>query len=209
MAAMPPARPNHSSPPLNGLVLAGGRGTRLGADKGALDYHGQPQVRWALGLLKPICPKAFVSVRAAQARDPAYRDLPLILDDGPEAAGPAAGLKAALQRCPGAAWLVVAADMPLLDAALLGRLIAARDPTGLATAFRHADGTPEPLCAIFEPPVAAALDAKGASDRVSLRRILAAGPAKLLTLDDDEPLTSVNTPEDDTRVRRRLAAADP
>lgn len=203
MAAMTPAP--QSNPPLHGLVLAGGRGTRLGAEKGALDYHGQPQVRWALELVTPLCARAFVSVRAAQAQGPVYRDLPLILDDGAEAAGPAAGLAAALRRFPDVAWLVLAADMPLLDRALLARLVAARDTTALATAFRHVDGTPEPLCAIFEPAVLPAIEAMGGSHRVSLRGVLATGPAKLLALDDDAPLTSVNTPEDDARVRRRLA----
>jgi molybdopterin-guanine dinucleotide biosynthesis protein A len=65
---------------------------------------------------------------------------------------------------------------------------------------------PEPLCAIWEPAAAARLGAQGAGQGISLRRLLEEGPARLLDLDDDEALTSVNTMADDLRVRARLGA---
>jgi len=165
-----------------------GGGTRLGRDKGELDCHGLPQARWAHELLAGACERRFVSVRPDQIQAEPYRDLPLIADEG-EGGGPAAGLSAALNRFPGAAWLLVAADMPLLTAGVLGVLVEQRDPAGLATAFRRADGTPEPLCAIWEPAVrAVATPARG-------------GPAKLLAIDDEGALASVNTPADDEWIR--------
>ncbi len=189
---------------LCGLVLAGGHWVRLGRDKGELEYHGVPQVRWALRLLEGFCAGAFVSLRSDQAGTPAYADLPLIVDS--VCAGPATGLAAAMQRMPGAAWLVIAADMPLLDTAVLAKLVTGRDRSALATAYRRHDGTAEPLCAIWEPTAAAALlPAAGGGRGVSLRRLLEAGPARLLEPDDESVLTSVNTAADDTWVRQRLA----
>ncbi len=185
---------------LHGLVLAGGLGSRLKRDKGELDYHGQPQVQWALDLLARDCESRFVSIRVEQTETDVYRGLPAIVDRG-DSAGPASGLLAALRRFPGAAWLLIAADMPMLDSGLLARLVAERDTAGFATAYRHSDGTPEPLCAIWEPTVLGLLEA-GAT---SLRRLLEAGPAKLLAIDDDDVLSSVNTPADDARIRRCLA----
>jgi molybdopterin-guanine dinucleotide biosynthesis protein A len=191
-----------SAPALHGLVLAGGRGTRLGRDKGELDYHGVSQARWAFELLRAFCAETFVSIRPEQAGRPAYRDLPLLTDRG-VSAGPASGLAAALRRSPGAAWLVVAADMPLLRRELLANLVADRDSGVLATAYRHRDGTPEPLCAIWEPAAGPLVAEPG----VSLRRLLETGPAKLLELADDAVLASVNTPEDDAAIRRALSDA--
>ena len=187
--------------PLNGLVLCGGRGTRLGRDKGSLDYHGRPQAQWLFELLRGFCAEVFVSVRADQAGAGVYRDLPAI-EDPPGAAGPAAGLLAAWQRAPAAAWLVVAADLPLVDARTLRALVNARDPLANATAFRHPDGTPEPLCAIWEPRARPAVEA---APRASLRRVLEAGRVAFAVAPEAERLLSVNTPEDEARVRGFLA----
>ena len=71
-------------------------------------------------------------------------------DDG-ATEGAAAGLLAAWRLAPGSAWLTLAADMPLVDDVTLGALVAGRGPGAIATAFRHADGTPEALCTIWEP----------------------------------------------------------
>jgi hypothetical protein len=72
-----------------------------------------------------------------------------------------------------AAWLALATDMPRVDAALL-ELVAARDPGRLATAFRHADGTIEPLCTIYEPAARAVLEARVGAGERSLSAMLAA-----------------------------------
>jgi molybdopterin-guanine dinucleotide biosynthesis protein A len=191
--------------PLFGLVLAGGRGTRLRRDKGALDYHGIPQVRWALQLLDGLCQRSFVSIRAEQAETELYRDLPFIVDRG-DSAGPASGLRAALQQFPRSAWLVIAVDMPAVHRGLLAELVGERQADMLATAYRHQDGTPEPLCTIWEPAALAVIDAVGASGAVSLRRLLENGPAKLIATADEDALANVNTPADDARIRQRPPA---
>jgi molybdopterin-guanine dinucleotide biosynthesis protein A len=192
-------------PVLYGLVLAGGRGRRIGRDKGSTEYHGQPQVTWALGLLGSLCKRAYVSVRPDQSEQGVYSGLPQIVDSG-GSDGPAAGLRAAVQRVPGVAWLVIAADMPLLDSATLTRLVAERDSSVLATAYRHRDGTPEPLCAIWEPMVAERLAGGGSEPRgTSLRRLLVEGPAKLLASADEGAFRSANTPADDAAIRRAIA----
>lgn len=197
--------PLDGASPLYGLVLAGGRGIRLGRDKGELDYHGLPQAAWGLRLLERFCSGAFVSVRPEQIDASAYRGLPTIVDRG-ASAGPASGVAAALQQFPRAAWFVIAADMPLLTDSVLATLAAHRDRSSLATAYRRRGGLPEPLCAIWEPAAAARLGARGAEQGISLRRLLEEGPARLLDLDDDEVLTSVNTAADDLRVRACLGA---
>ena len=194
--------PRSFTAPLYGLVLAGGRGTRLRRDKGSLDYHGMPQVRWAFGLLERHCERVWVSLRTQVDAPDAYRGLPVLFDaDSTE--GPAAGLLAAFRSAPEAGWLLLAADMPLVGPELLSALVAARRPDAIATAFRHADGTPEPLCAIWEPAAARLLDPL-APNGVSLRRVLEDGKARLINCPAPARLRSVNTPEDDTSIRATL-----
>lgn len=148
-------------PPLFGLVLAGGRSTRMKRDKAALAYHGEAQLEYAWRLLAPVVAQRYVSVRADQQDDPLRAGYPQIRDSIANA-GPAAGILAALEAHPEAAWLVLACDLPYLDARTLGNLVAQRDAGRPATAYRSAhDGLPEPLCAIWEPgshmPLAAAV----------------------------------------------------
>lgn len=186
---------------LRGLVLAGGHSRRMGRDKGALRHAGEPLVRRAVRLLSGFCVDVRVSVRAAQAGEAPYADLPLVVD-ADTVAGPAAGLLAAWDEAPDIALCVLAADLPRVDAALLEQLVAARDAAALATAFTHADGTPEPLCTIWEPAARAALVEPEPGEGVSLRRVLERGPARLVAAPDPDCLESVNSPEDLARLVR-------
>lgn len=200
--------PTTPAVPVYGLILAGGKGSRLGADKGLLDYHGQSQARWLFELVGTVCPERFLSIRTEQIGTAPYADLPTILDSTAHE-GPASGLLAASRSFPGVAWLLVAVDMPLLRPVTLAALMRERDVSSWATAYCHPDGVVEPLCAIWEPPALAAVAAgaaNGGPRGVSLRRLLERGPAKLLNIDDDLPLRSVNTAADDAFVRRVMGA---
>src|SRR5687767_6222187 len=104
--------------PLYGLVLAGGRSSRMGQDKALLAYHGATQLDWAMALIKPFVRRAFVSVRPDQTDDPVRAQYKQIVDTQSDR-GPIAGIMAAQARHPDAAWLVLACDLPFLDATTL------------------------------------------------------------------------------------------
>lgn len=181
---------------LHGLVLAGGRSTRMGRDKATLAYHGRSQLETAWALLAPRVTSCFVSVRPDQVGDPLRARHPQIVD-GPEGAGPAAGIMAAQRAHPQAAWLVLACDLPFLDAGTLDALLAARDPAKLATAFRSAhDGLPEPLCAIYEPAAAPHFARHVAEGRSCPRKFLITHEVKLVDLPQARALDNVNSADE-------------
>jgi molybdopterin-guanine dinucleotide biosynthesis protein A len=182
--------------PLYGLVLAGGRSTRMRADKAALAYQGQTQLERAMAQLEALLPRAFVSVRPDQADDPLRARFARIVDRH-ENIGPIAGVLAAQAEHPQAAWLVLACDLPLLDRASLEHLVHARDPARLATAYRSShDGLPEPLCAIYEPASAAPLRAHLAAGRNCPRKFLLSADAKIIEEPNPRALDNINTPEE-------------
>ena len=140
------------SAPLLGLVLAGGRSRRMGRDKAALTLDGETALARAVRLLEPHCSDVFVSVRDGDGQDDALRAGYPCIADRFGSVGPADGIASAQATRPDAAWLVVACDLPRLEAATLAALIAARDTGADATAFTSGrDALPEPLCAIWEP----------------------------------------------------------
>ena len=181
---------------LFGLVLAGGASTRMRTDKATLQYHGQPQLRWAFDLLSKVCAATFVSVRPEQRDDGTRAGFPQIVDRQP-GIGPIAGISAALLEHPKAAWLVLACDLPFLTERTLQHLIAHRDPYKIATAFRSAhDNLPEPLCAIWEPAAREPVLAYVAGGKQCPRKFLINSDIALLDLPERQALDNVNTQEE-------------
>lgn len=142
-------------PKLLGLVLAGGKSTRMGVNKGALIYHGIPQQEYLYHLLDEVCEQVFVSLREDQ-KEKLPESIPTILDLN-KFKGPYNGLLSAHEKYPNVAWLVLACDLPLMDTIALKELVDQRDSTKNATAFALKNNPlPEPLCAIWEPKALAA-----------------------------------------------------
>jgi molybdopterin-guanine dinucleotide biosynthesis protein A len=139
-----------SIPPLHGLVLAGGKSTRMQTDKGLLHYHKQDQRTHIYHLLENYCREVYVSCNAEQAPTLAGK-LPYLQDSFLNL-GPKGGILTALQANPNVAWLTVACDLPLLTSETLQYLVSHREPTKMATAFYDPEGKfPEPLLTIWEP----------------------------------------------------------
>ena len=193
--------------PLYGLILAGGHSKRMGQDKAALNYGGRSQLERAFALLTPLVSQCFVSVRHDQQSDALRSQFPQIVD-AVASEGPSAGIQTAMRSHPEAAWLVLACDLPFLDVATLQFLIARRDPSRVATAYRSSlDGLPEPLCAIYEPTGREALDGRVAAGRNCPRKFLIQSDTLLLDQPHAEALNNVNTPNDLDAARARLAQA--
>lgn len=183
-------------PPIYGLVLAGGKSSRMKTDKAAIQIGGVTQSERIFNLLKPLCEQVFLSTRDALADRPGHRDFPQIRDLS-ESVGPISGIVSAMDRFPGVAWLVAACDLPFLDDATLRQLLRGRNPDQIATAFRSAhDGLPEPLCAIYEPRSRA--DIRGFIERGIRcpRKMLIQSGIRLLELEHPRALDNMNTPED-------------
>ena len=139
-----------SADKIYGLVLSGGKSTRMGTDKGLIAYHGIPQRDHLYKLLEKSCDKTFMSIRKEQEVEIASTFNTIVDEDVFK--GPFNGILSAHKKYPDVAWLVLACDLPLIDEKSLQELIAARMGSADATAFAQKENPlPEPLCAIWEP----------------------------------------------------------
>lgn len=188
-------RDGSASPPLYGLVLAGGKSTRMGRPKWALEYRGEPHALALHRMLAGLCERTFLSIRADQ-HDPRLAALPHITDRL-EGFGPLGGILAAMEAHPEVAWLVVACDLPLLDIATLRRLVGERTTGAVATSYRSPhDEMPEPLCAIYEPKARGRLLQSVELGQRCPRKALMNSTVALIDPPNPEELTNANRPED-------------
>lgn len=206
------------APALYGLILTGGRNSRMGREKALLEYSGSAQGLVCFNLLSSLCQQVFLSCRAEQWDDPAFSEtfqaLPLIMDAYSDI-GPLAGLLSAMECYPAAAWLVLACDMPLMDQALLAKLCSERNPAMRAIAF--APPLPdtdrpcfEPLCTIYEPKCLPEFQAAMRQGRTGLQGLLVEwakdGRVSIVSTewalrDGRNVLQGANTPDEAERFR--------
>jgi molybdenum cofactor guanylyltransferase len=183
---------------LNGLILAGGKSSRMGKDKSMIDYHGKPQIDVAFELLSPFCKKVFLSARKTQAKSEAYKKFPQVIDDPDfEDKGPLAGILSAMKKSPTSSWLVLACDLPFVSGETIDHLLKKRDPMRIATAYKSShDGLPEPLCAIWEAGHYASILQLFKEGLHCPRKILIRLHANILEPLDPKALDNINDPQE-------------
>ena len=107
---------------ISGLVLAGGRGTRMGSvDKGLQLFNGQPMVQQVLQRLQPQVHGVLINANQNQDTYAAF-GVPVHGDAMPDFAGPLAGLQTGLMHCPSPYLVTVPCDSPFVPTDLVGRL---------------------------------------------------------------------------------------
>lgn len=184
--------------PLYGIVLAGGKSSRMGQDKGLIKYHEKPQREYAYELLKPLCAEVFLGIREEQKAEISTTYATVI--DQNEFKGPFNSLLSAHRSYPNAAWLVVACDLPLLDTEALQYLLHHRNAAKMATSFTiDAEGLPEPMLAIWEPKgLANAIRHLETSKSSCPRKYLINSDTELVTTKHKHWLYNANTMEEYT-----------
>jgi molybdopterin-guanine dinucleotide biosynthesis protein A len=131
-----------------GIILAGGRSTRLGRDKASEPLLGRPLLQWVLDRVQPLTAEIVIVSAEGQQLPPveATVDLTVVEDTFPDS-GPLGGIYSGLNALSVDSALAVACDMPLLQTPLLAELLR------LALAHEAVvpvhGGLPQPLCATY------------------------------------------------------------
>jgi molybdopterin-guanine dinucleotide biosynthesis protein A len=188
-----------------GVVLAGGRGRRLGGDKAIVELEGRALVRYPLEALHEVCDEVAVVAKRDTILPPLAGMADLWIEpDQPR--HPLVGVAHALRLAVGRPILVVAVDLPLMDAATLRALIAT-DPGGAAAVVPRVEGRLQPLAALYTP---AALDGLAEFD-VEARAsdvVTALGIREVEGL-DPTAFFNVNRPEDVLQASVLVKGASP
>jgi molybdopterin-guanine dinucleotide biosynthesis protein A len=177
-----------------GVLLAGGRGSRLGGAKALAPLGGKPLICHALAALRAAVGEVAIVAKPDTAlpgiagvavwREPAEPRHPLV------------GIVHALARAAGRPVLVCAADMPFVSVAVLSALAAA-DPAGApAVVATSADRGLQPLLGCYQPEAGELLAAAAAEGTASVRRVVSGLRPRLVEVTDPQVLFNVNSAED-------------
>jgi molybdopterin-guanine dinucleotide biosynthesis protein A len=139
---------------ITGVVLAGGRGSRMGGvDKGLQTFRGMPLALHTLLRLGPQVGEAMVNANRNLAAYESF-GVPVWPDASADYAGPLAGFLVALERCETAYLVTVPCDTPLFPSDLVARLTEALEREGADIAMaaaREEDGQlrPQPVFSLL------------------------------------------------------------
>ncbi|REH56387.1 molybdopterin-guanine dinucleotide biosynthesis protein A [Tenacibaculum gallaicum] len=185
--------------PVKGLILVGGKSTRMGTDKSELSYFGKPQKQYAKELLENCSLDTFFSVQKPSEKENEIHDTFLNL-------GPFGGICSAFQKNPNTAWLVLATDVPFVNKELISLLLQKRNPSKVATAIKGKNKEfPEPLITIYEPKAYGKLLQYLAQGYSCPRKMLINSDVEIVEV-DDILIRNINTPEEFKEAKREISS---
>jgi molybdenum cofactor guanylyltransferase len=192
-----------------GIVLCGGRSTRMGVPKATLPFGPETMLQRVVRLLGTVVAPVVI----VAAREQELPELPagvILTRDEREQRGPLEGLRAGLKALPESVGIayVTSCDVPLLVPGFVARMIGLMADHDIAV--MEIDGFPHPLSAVYRRAVLPHVESLLAQDKlrpvflfdaVRTRRVQ---PAEMTSVDPDlRTLRNLNTPED-----YRIALAD-
>lgn len=187
---------------VTGVILAGGKSSRMGCNKALLDYQGEPLIASVYKKLSRIFTRVMVVTNSPADYDflPCVK-IPDIFPDK----GSLAGIHAALQAATTERIFVVACDMPHLDEKLIRHL--AGIPAAAAVVPRSECGL-EPLHAIYSKESLPAFTSALQADKKKILDLLDQVSAKIVPPDEVAAISAgfssfdnLNTPEDYSRLQ--------
>jgi molybdenum cofactor guanylyltransferase len=190
-----PAGPEFS---VAGFVLAGGKSSRMGADKALLPHRGRTLVEHVAAVVSEVC--LSVTLVGPPER---YSHLGFnVIADRHAGSGPVSGIQAALQASPTDWILVTACDLPGLTSDFLRELVAEAallrydsvEPDALMPI--PPGGCPEPLCALYHKRCLPLFESALERGVLKVTRALSEARLCLLPVHDPTPLQNVNTPSE-------------
>jgi len=181
---------------VTGVILAGGRSTRMGRDKSRLRLDGETLVERAVGRLAPLFDEVLVVADSADRFD----DLghARIVGDLVPGVGPVGGIYTALKQACGSAVFVVACDMPRLDPGVISRQLGMWSEGDSDALVPVVGGRPEPLHAVYSKRCTPAIEEQIRRGEYRVRALFETVRVRFWEVGPGEAraFANVNTPDD-------------
>lgn len=188
--------PQPTASGVTGLILAGGRGSRMGyVDKGLQPFRGKPMVTHVIERLSPQVDTVIINANQ-NAATYAQFGFPVIADEIEGFAGPLAGFERGLAHC-ATEWMITApCDSPFLPLDLVARLMRAADKAGASIAYPTTGAQTQPIFCLLRATLLPSLREFLASGQRKIDKWTASLPMIEVPFDEAQAFANINTLEE-------------
>lgn len=194
---------------LTAFVLAGGKSTRMGRDKAFLPWADGTLLSHALKLLAAVTTD--VRIVGDQQK---FAGLGTVIEDIYRDRGPLGGIHAALSSTTTNLNLMLAVDLPLIEARFLQFLVARAEDTDAVVTVPRVDGISQPLCAVYRREFAPTAEQALQAGKNKIDALFAKVKTQIIEPDDfihagfaAAMFRNLNTPEEWQEEQRRFSSA--
>ncbi len=180
---------------VGGIILAGGKSSRMGTDKGLMTFQGKRLVEYAIELLQPFCSEIIISTNQAGYEGFGFKTVSDVYRD----CGPVGGLHAALSESNYDYNLIVSCDVPFVEPDLLHIVLA--ETEGFDAVVPVHRGGIEPLVAVYRKEMASFFENQLIEKNYKMQRIIQSCNLNLVNVEhlvDKHPrlFYNLNRPEE-------------
>lgn len=144
-----------------GVILAGGKNSRMGTEKALLDFHGETMIRRQIRIMRTCCSEIVIvcnDKERYEAEVGIHSHVRVITDHTPHN-GPLSGIVTALRDYRDASTLwIVSCDSPFIDPSIAIALRAKMDHEHASLAVPVIAQTPQLLHAVYRPSCGPAIE---------------------------------------------------
>jgi molybdopterin-guanine dinucleotide biosynthesis protein A len=167
---------------LSAFILAGGKSTRMGADKAFVIFDGRTLLALALEVVRSVTSDVRIVGDASK-----FASFASVVEDEFRECGPLGGIHAALRASQTELNVVLAVDLPFVSAALLQYLIRrARECASAGVTVAQAGGGWQPLCAVYRREFADAAEQALRAGRYRIDALFEAARTQVIGVEELE-----------------------
>lgn len=128
---------------ITGIILAGGKSSRMGMDKGFCAFKGKPMVQYAIDVLDQVCDTIIISSNNADYELFNFPVIPDIIKD----IGPLGGIYSGLKHSKTYHNFFISCDMPMITVDLVQHILSSKE--NYDAVIPTWNNFPEPMCAYY------------------------------------------------------------
>ncbi len=177
---------------ITGIILAGGKSSRMGTNKALLSYKGKSLIEHNIALIKPFCSEILISNNNNDFNELGYN----IVKDNYFNVGPLAGIEACLRKSSNEINFIISCDLVVLSKSVISSLIEKCNNDVDAIIPLLGKNTLQPLCAIYKKKILFQLIYQIEKGDYAVYSLLNYITTQYVTINDSFDLLNINTPDD-------------